>query len=376
MKQERERGVEMECYKPTHPDIHILGRTTGKIPLPLFWTGSGLELNTDSSTLWIDLETDYETNEEWIRIEVDGFCMQRIMLPKGRSRICAFRGWPRDTVRRIRILKEIQPVREDEKKMLLVHGLECDGNLYPVPEKTYRIEVIGDSLSAGEGLGGAPSLQRAGSAVYGLENHYAITVADHFDADYRILAESGWGVHCSCYNDFIRVMPRYYEQICGTVTGERNRALGAFEKNDFENWQPDVIIVNLGSNDAFAMEQAPWRNPADGTIHKQRENSYGGVEKESALGFEQSVTAFLKKLRRLNPNAYILWAYGMCDHRMAPYLECAINAYVRESGDIRTEFQILPTTVPFWTGCNNHPGRKDHELAAQILIHKLEGILK
>ena len=362
-------------YLPDDPRIHILGRTKIHVPLPLFWTGSGLEFCTDSGTLWLDLETDYDYNEEWIRIEVDGFCMQRLMLPKGKSRICAFRNWPQDTVRRIRILKEIQPLREDEKKMLLVWGLEGDGNLYEMEEKKFRIEVVGDSLSAGEGLGGAPTLQRAGAAVYGLENHYAIAVADHFDADFRIMAQSGWGVSCSCYNDNICIMPRYYEQICGTVLGERNRKLGAFEPNDFTAWQPDVVIVNLGSNDAFAMEQAPWVNPKDGTVHKQLENPYGGVERASALRFEEAVTAFLSKLRRLNPQAYLLWVYGMCDHRMAPYLECAVRTYLEKSGDTRASLQILPPTVPFWTGCNGHPGRKDHELTAQVIIHILKNVL-
>ena len=114
----------MNRYLPTDPNIYVLGRTKESVPMPLFWTGSGLEMSTDSGELWIDLETDYEINEEWLRIEVDGFCMQRMMLPKGRSRICAFRNWPRDTVRRVRILKEIQPMRDDEKKMLLIHGLE------------------------------------------------------------------------------------------------------------------------------------------------------------------------------------------------------------------------------------------------------------
>lgn len=365
----------MITYLPTHPKIHVLGRTKRNVPLPLFWTASGLELYTDSSTLWFDLETDYEFQEEWIRIEVDGFCMQRILLPKGRTRICAFRGWPADTVRRVRLLKEVQPIRDDEKKCLLVYGIECDGGLHEVPEKKCKIEYVGDSLSAGEGLGGAPSLLHAGSAVFGLDNHYAIATADYFEADFRILAESGWGVHCSCHNDLIRIMPKYYEQICGTVKGEQNRRLGAFEKNNFEDWQPDVVVVNLGSNDGFALGEPAWENPVDGKLYKQLENPYGGVEEKSALQFEKSVIAFLKKLRRLNPCAYILWAYGMCDHRMAPYLEKAMAAYIDESGDTRVAFQLLPMTVPMWKGCNNHPGKKDHDLTAQVLIHALERIL-
>ena len=58
-------------------------------------------------------------------------------------------------------------MREDEKRCLLVHGLDCEGTLYPVPAGACRIEFVGDSLSSGVGLAGAPSLVGAGPAVYG-----------------------------------------------------------------------------------------------------------------------------------------------------------------------------------------------------------------
>lgn len=365
----------MYNYLPTDSEICVLGRTKINQPLPLFWTGSGLELYTNSGTVYIDLETEYKMCEEWIRIEVDGFCMQRILLPKGRSKICAFREWPSDKVRKVRILKETQPVREDEKKYLLIYGIECDGQLVSIPRKKHRIEFIGDSLSAGEGLGGPKTLLQAGSALWGLEGHYALKVADYFDADYRIMAESGWGVCCSASNDTIRIMPKYYEMVCGTVLGETNKQLGAFEQNDFDNWQPDVIVVNLGSNDGFAMDKPGWTNPEDGTVHRQLENPYGGVEKNSAIRFERAVVDFLKKLRRWNPQAYILWVYGMCEHRMAPYINKAVQRYAEEEKDGRVSFQILPMSVFMWMGCNGHPGKKEHELTAHVIVQRLEEIL-
>lgn len=365
----------MKYYLPTDPEIYVLGWTKMGNPLPLFWTGSGVEIDTDSSCLWLDVETDYETWEEWIRIEIDGVCMQRMLLEKGRKRICAFRNLPPGVHRKVRLLKEVQPVREDEKKCLLLHEIICDGQLYQIPQKKWKIEFVGDSLSAGEGLGGAASLTQAGSAGYGLTGHYAITVADHFQADFRILAESGWGVYCSCYNDRIQIMPKYYEKICGTVLGERNRKLGAFEDNDFEGWRPDVIIVNLGSNDGFALNMPEWVDPSNGTVYKQAANPYGGVEKESALRFEESVISFLKKLRKYNESSYILWTYGMCDHRMAPYLETAVTKYKKEMKDERADFQILPMTVPMWIGCNGHPGEKDHQLTAQVIINKISSAI-
>ena len=365
----------MKYYQPTDKNILILGRTAVQNPLPLFWTGSGLEFDTDSSELWFDLESDYETFEEWIAIEVDGYRLQRTMVSKGRSRICAFRGLPTDVKRRVRLIKEVQPMRDDEKRYLLVHGVECDGEIYAAPRKKLKIEVVGDSLSSGEGLSGSRKLMSAGPAMFGTEGHYAFSVADHFEAELRILSQSGWGVYSSCYNDLIRIMPKYYEQVCGVLTGAENEKLGAFAENDFSKWQPDVVIINLGSNDGFALDREAWVNPEDGRAYRQITNPYGGVEEESALRFESAVVDFLKKVRKYNPNAYILWAYGMCDHTMWPYLTKAVARYCAETGDARAEFQLLPTTTMKWAGSSGHPGVRPHAYAAEILIEKLEQVL-
>lgn len=364
----------MRVYEPTDERILILGRTVLRSPLPLFWTASGLEFQTDSSEVWFDLESDYGEREEWIRIEVQGCCMQRMMVPRGRSRICAFRRWPMDTVRTIRLLKEVQPMREDEGRYLLVHGIECDGEISVMEPKRCRLEFVGDSLSSGEGLGGFPGLLGAGSAMFGIEGHYALKTAAYFDADFRILSQSGWGVYSSCYNDLIRVMPKYYEQICGVLAGEKNGKLGAYEKNDFDAWKPDVVVINLGSNDGFALDREGWVNPEDGREYRQVTNEYGGVEERSAVRFEEAVADFLKTLRVLNPDAYLLWAYGMCDHMMRPYLERAIKLYRERTGDSRADFQVLPATTSLWVGSSNHPGAITHCLAAEVLIDRINAI--
>ena len=170
-------------------------------------------------------------------------------------------------------------------------------------------------------------------------------------------------------------MPRYYEQICGVLTGERNRKLGAFSENDFNLWHPDVIIINLGSNDGFAVVQPAWINPEDGLSHKMSLDTLGGLASDSALRFETAVKAFLTKLRRLNPDSHLLWAYGMCEHRMASYLEQAIQDYRTETGDKKADFLLLPATNPLWVGSDNHPGVKEHALAAEVLIQKIGDIL-
>ena len=48
------------------PQVRALGRHTGRDPLTLFWTASGIELEFTGSELWVDLFADYEVVEPWV----------------------------------------------------------------------------------------------------------------------------------------------------------------------------------------------------------------------------------------------------------------------------------------------------------------------
>ena len=62
---------EVEHYK-----VH--GRTEDDMyPLPLFFNGSGIEVNVTGSELWIDLEVDCDVHEPWIWTAINGAFMSR-----------------------------------------------------------------------------------------------------------------------------------------------------------------------------------------------------------------------------------------------------------------------------------------------------------
>lgn len=362
-------------YVPTdRKKFHIYGRNSERNLdfLPLFWTGSGIEFKTDSGEVWLDLESEYAMREEWIRMEVDGVCMQRCIVPKGRSRICVFRGFSMDQVRTVRILKESQPKPEDSDRFFLIHAVLCDGVIHEIGKKCRKLEFIGDSLSSGEGLSGPAGLVSSCSGVFGLEGHYAVCTADSLEADFRIMSQSGWGVYCAWDNNLENIMPRYYEQVCGIMKGSKNIELGAQENNNFLDWRPDAVIVNLGSNDGFALNNPAWINPVDGRAWKQRLAEDGKMDKDSTDHFEMAVLSFLRKIRRYNPDAWMIWAYGMIDHVMKIYLEAAVEKYQEESKDQKVKFVCLPAGAKEWLGSNNHPGIRTHKEAADVLIKELK----
>lgn len=101
-------------------NLRPLGRTVwSDDALALFWTGSGIECMTDSSELWLEMRADFDQYEPWISVELDGAWFLRMPVPKGESRVCLFRGLTTRRPRRVRILKDVQPMQADPSHLLL-----------------------------------------------------------------------------------------------------------------------------------------------------------------------------------------------------------------------------------------------------------------
>ena len=66
--------------------IHIYGRTAfAGSALALFWTGSGIALNSLAREIWVELEADWEQYEPWVSVWVNGEQVSRFMVQKGKA---------------------------------------------------------------------------------------------------------------------------------------------------------------------------------------------------------------------------------------------------------------------------------------------------
>ena len=365
----------MKTYSPLDPRVTIHGRTFPQTPLPLFWAGSGVEFITDSTQLAFDFETVFETREQWIRIEIDGATVLRMPLGKGQNRVFAYRDMASGSPRRVRLYKETQPMPRDPASMLLLHGICCDGAISPIRPRSVRIEFVGDSISSGEGLAGAAATQDGVSMVFSTQCHYAVETARKLDADFRILSQSGWGVAVGWDNDPHHTMPPFYEQICGVVPGTAYESLGAHREHDFSTWIPDIVVVHLGYNDGFALDNPLWTDSATGVASGLTRGPDGGCAPQSGERFTTAAVDFLHTLRRRNPKAHLVWAYGMYGQVMRPWIEQAVKRFRDEFEDTRVSFLLLPDTSPEQLGANNHPGPAAHLAVANVLTNALSAIL-
>ncbi len=359
------------------PLLRVHGRTQ-LCPegLPLFWTGSGIEMNIIAPSLSLTYKADYGIFEPWVDVLIDGVRTQRVMLRKGVHELPIYRGGEMalgeaSPLRRVRILRDTPAMPADEENCLLFLSLSFEGELLPLKEPRGRLLFIGDSITSGEGGCGAVSSMTWDSGCFDAVDNYAPFTADALGADYQVLSQSGWGVYCDYLGNTDAVLPPFEGQVCGLLKGEKARALGAFAPWKASLFVPDAVIINLGTNDLSGILAMRDRDGSRKEFEELPEElPVSGREKVS-----ESVTRFLLHLRSRYPEAFLVWCYGMLKteppifyQQMEETLKGAVKAFQEETGDQKSAYLTLPPTEASEFGSRYHPGHLSHLHAAERLI--------
>lgn len=226
-------------------------------------------------------------------------------------------------------------------------GFDVDASAYLAgqPAPTKRLEVIGDSISAGYGNEGTLPCQFEGQT----ENHYltyGALAARKLGAELYTEAWSGIGMLRNNDGSTTGTMPERYP-----------RALpeSATSTWDFSSYVPDAVVINLGTND-FA-------------------------KGDPAMAFQSTYTTFVTDLRAHYPKARFYLAVGPMlggtDYDKAKvYLEGVIAAR-KTAGD--SNLVVLPFATQDGTndglGCDYHPSLKTHQKMADQLVTTLKADL-
>lgn len=328
--------------------IKVMGRAAlSDDGIDFFWSASGFELNARAGELWAQIQSDYDKFEVWISVWLNGVQTARLMLNKGQNDVCLYRNLPSTNVKNIRVYKETQAMGDDAKHRFLLKSISTDGDLLPVPPQPLRMEFIGDSITSGEGTVGAKEETDWTSVFFGATKTWAFKLAQKLGADFNVISQSGWGVVCGYDGNLDHALPKYYGEVCSVA----NR-FGGEREWDFSNFEPDWIIVNLGTNDQNPCQSRP----------------------DISEIFEAGVVSFLQKIRRHNPKAKIVWCYGMIGHILAERLEKAVNEYKAKSGDERVQCILLPNIDMEKTGALSHPTEIQQQEAADYLRSQIVGL--
>jgi lysophospholipase L1-like esterase len=217
------------------------------------------------------------------------------------------------------------------------------------PAKERRIEFIGDSITAGYGVEG-----ESPTCIYSPETEnaartYAAKTAEALEAEYHIAAISGVGVvrNYNSENKFSSgTMLTYYGR---TVANDET------ENWDFDEWQPDAVVINLGTND-YSTTPHP-----DGEV------------------FLQGYTNLIFKVRALYPQAHIFAVAGPLMVGPAEDTIRSVVAQMTETlGDDRVHYVPITNTLEMSAvdfGCDWHPNESGQAKIAEQLVPAIAGVM-
>jgi len=238
-------------------------------------------------------------------------------------------------------------------------AVDAADGIKPTPPKLHTIEFIGDSITCGYGIDDEYELHSFSTATEDVTKAYAYLTAEQLQADYSMVSYSGYGIITGfTENDqklTTHLIPDYYEKV-GKSEGEFEDILLPQEiRWDFNKFVPDLIVINLGTND----------------------DSYTKDDVGKQTEYAQEYVEFLKMVRLNNPNTPILCTLGIMGDRLYPYVEQAVKNYSQETGDSNiTSMKFDVQLEADGYAADFHPSQVTHRKAAQKLTSQIRGLLK
>ena len=233
----------------------------------------------------------------------------------------------------IRLIK----LSECTQSLMALDHIETDGAIEPLPERQVRMEFIGDSITCGYGVEGIDPEAPFTTAVENAVKAYAFLTAEALNADAVLTSFSGYGIVSGFTEDPAvpnerELVPPIYEKEgwnpfrlpSGKQIQDISRNFGAF--------QPDYIVVNLGTNDLSWCTGIP-----------ERKHLFG-----------DRYAAFLKTVRKNNPGARILCTLGVMGTGLNDEIKRAAALYCRETGDRKIRLLLLEEQNIELDGCGSY----------------------
>ena len=220
-------------------------------------------------------------------------------------------------------------------------------DIVPTEEKPLKIEFIGDSITCGYGTDTESERGYFSTATENFTKTYAYLTAEKLNADYSAVCFSGYGVYSGYTSNGVRnssdVVPLYYDKSC-FLYGGRDTTW------DFSEFQSDIIVINLGTNDA----------------------SYCGSSLSGRQEFTRRYNEFIKQVRMYNPYAYIMCILGDMNNTMYSCIQAAVSNYINETADKRISAEIVSYRMDINDiVINGHPGYLSNLHAANDLSLKI-----
>ena len=323
---------------PTHTGGRVLASSlgTGETAYEYSWPGVYFETAFNGDSL--RLKFDDEQNNFYLMVDSQA----PVLIKKPGNSEYAVPGLTPGK-HRVR-LEKISETQSSSGRFL---GFYSDDKAIALPKRKRQIEFIGDSFTVGYG-NTSPSHECNNDELFETTNtHFAFgpLVGQHFNADYHINASSGFGIVRN-YNghspdkSLIGLYP---------FTLYNNHYIYS------SNWQPQVIVIGLGTNDFSTPlnEGEKWKT----RTQLQQDYIHKYVE-------------FVGSLQRKNPKAhFILMASDKAEGEIADQVG-KVLAQLKANGTQNIDSIIFSGLE--YGGCHWHPSAKDDQQIANRIIEHLK----
>jgi lysophospholipase L1-like esterase len=222
------------------------------------------------------------------------------------------------------------------------------GTLLPAPSPlARRIQFIGDSITAGYGADG--NVAKTGycnftPATENADATYASMAAQALGAEFQAIAFSGKGIvqNNDCVGDANNTLPALYGS---------NIPLSYKDDVDFTGWVPQVVVINLGTNDY---------------------NMNNGCAAPNSAKFTAGWVNFVRTVRGHYPDAAIFCTVGpdlqgSVLKTAQTNIQAAVTALAQQGEDNVTYISLPANTGADGYGCASHPNRATHAQMASIV---------
>ena len=314
----------------------------------LCWTGSALVIRGRLREWSAEIEADWQVNSPYMGVLVDGAPVARFALGRGKHDYTLLTGLDETVEHEFTLFRDTQPMGGEEKLLVRVTGMTVDGDLLSPKEKPV-IEVIGDSLTTGEGTVGPRSGQEWRSVWLCGMNTWAQAMCQALDARGEWVSQSGWGLYTGWDNNPDTVLSAIYESAAA-------HSPYADLRHDFAAHPVRAVVVNLGTNDWNALKDKTGSAQA---AHRQR--------------VEEAALSLLAQIHRCRPGTPVLLIYGMCTHELADCLRAAAEKDAEAFSSL-TAFLELPECTDQELGSRGHPGAAFQRRCGLLAAEKLRAL--
>jgi len=258
----------------------------------------------------------------------------------------------RPETHRVRIVK----LTENFKTFVGLKGFHAEGEFLPAERpRRKRVEFVGDSITCGFGNGsmvrdrGFFSDEEDGWLTYGARAARMLDMECSCVCVSGITAVRNKGMMAAfAMNDLYRYTDKLHQEKTGRYP--------APEAWDFAGNHNDYVVLNLGTNDAYAL-------------------LFGGDDGGEAA-FDREYAVFIKEVRALNgPDTYIICSLGSMNYYLYHNILCAVERYKKQTGDDRIlcyKFKLMHPMDGF--GAAGHPSMATHEKMANEIADVIRTI--